>query len=100
MLDVHAFDRADPLREVEDLWLGEGLRRVPAALALPDEWRIQTLLDRRPDRERRGEGVALDDEVCPVANTDLVDRRKQVIGRVAGEDVGEARFDADPEERE
>ncbi len=100
VFDVHALDRADPLREVEDLRLGERLRRVPAAVSLPDEWRIETLLDRRPDRESRGEVVTLDDQICPVANIDRVDRGKQMIGRVAREDVGESRFDAHPEEGE
>ena len=32
-----------------------GARREPAALALPDQRRVQALLDRRPDRERRRE---------------------------------------------
>ena len=62
--------------------------------------RVEALLDRRPDRERRRELVALDHEVGAVAHADLVDLGEQVVGRVAGEDVREARLDADPDERE
>jgi saccharopine dehydrogenase-like NADP-dependent oxidoreductase len=36
VLDVDALDGPDPLRELEDLRLGERLGRVPAAAALPD----------------------------------------------------------------
>ncbi len=100
VLDVHALDRADPLREVEHLRLGERRGREPAAVPLPDHRRVEALLDRRPDRERRREVVALDDEVRAVADPDLVDRREELVGRVSGEDVGGARLDADPDERE
>ena len=100
VLDVHALDRADPLREVEDLGLGERRRREPAAIALPDHRRVEALLDRRPDREGRGEVVALDDEVRAVADAHLVDLGEELVGRVAGEDVGGARLDADPDEGE
>ena len=78
----------------------ERLGRVPAALALPDQRRVEALLDRRPDREGRRELVALDDEVGAVAHADLVDLGEQVVGGVAGEDVREAGLDADPDERE
>ena len=100
VLDVHALDRADALREVEDLRLGERLGRVPAAVALPDHRRVEALLDRRPDREGGREVVALDLEVRAVADPDRVDLGEELVGGVAGEDVGEARLDADPDERE
>ncbi len=100
VLDVDALDRADPLGEVEHLGLGERLGREPAAVALPDDRRVEALLDRRPDRERRREVVALDDEVRAVADADLVDLGEQLVGRMAGEDVGRAGLDADPDERE
>ena len=96
VLDVYAFDGSDPLGEVEHLWLGEGLGCVPATLSLPDQWRVQALLDRRPDRKGRSECMALDDDVRAVANRDLVDRGEKVVGGVAGEDVGQARLDSDP----
>ncbi len=57
VLDVDAFHRTDSGREVEHLGLGERLRRVEAAVALPDQRRIQAFLDRRPDREGRSEVV-------------------------------------------
>ncbi len=100
MLDVHALDRADPLREVEDLGLGERRGREPAAVLLPDHGRVEALLDRRPDREGGGEVVALDDEVRAVADADLVDLGEELVGGVAGEDVGGAGLDADADERE
>jgi hypothetical protein len=87
VLDVDALDLADPLRKVEELGLRERGGREPAAVALPDERWVQALLDRRPDRERRREVVALDDEVRAVAHADLVDRTEQVVGGVAREDV-------------
>ena len=82
--------------------LGFGERRggEPAALALVDDRRVEALLDRRPDAERRGEGEALDHQVAAVAHADLVDRREQVVGGVAGDDVGEARLDAHADERQ
>ena len=100
VLDVDALDHADPLRELEQLRLRERLGRVEAALLLPDQRRVQALLDRRPDREGRSEVVALDDEVGAVAHPHLVDLVEEVVGGIAGEDVGEARLDADPRERE
>ena len=100
MLDVDALDRADPLGEVEHLGLGERRRGEPAAIPLPDHRRVQALLDRRPDREGGREVVALDHEVGTVADADLVDLGEELVGRVAGEDVGGAGLDPDPDERE
>ena len=64
------------------------------------ERRIETLLDRRPDRERGGEGVAVDDDVRSVTDADLVDRRKEVIRGVPGEYVRQPRLDPDADEGE
>ena len=100
VLDVDALDGADSLGEVEDLGLGERLGREPAAALLPDHGRVEALLDRRPDRERGGEVVALDDEVGAVADPDLVDLREQLVGRVAREHVGGAGLDPDPDQRQ
>jgi hypothetical protein len=100
VLDVDALDRPDPLREVERLGLRERLRREPAAVALPDHGRVEALLDRRPDGERRREVVALDHEVRTVADADLVDFGEELVGRVPCEDVCRARLDSDPDERE
>ena len=100
VLDVDALDGPDPLGEVEDLGLGERRGREPAAGLLPDHRRVEALLDRRPDRERGGEVVALDDEVGAVADPDLVDLREQLVGGVAREDVGRAGLDPDPDERQ
>ena len=69
-------------------------------LPLPDHRRVQALLDRRPDRERRREVVAVDDEVGAVADADQVDLGEELVGGVAGEHVREARLDADPDQRE
>ena len=85
--------RTPPARR-RALWCSE------ATLTLPDQRRIQALLDRRPDREGRREVVALDDEVGAVAHTDLLDLREQLLGRVPGEHVREARLHANPHERE
>ncbi len=100
VLDVDALDHADPLRELEQLGLRERLGGVEAALALPDQRRVEALLDRRPDREGRREVVALDDEVGAVAHPDLVDLVEELVGCIAGEDVGEPGLDADAEQRE
>src|SRR5213076_1968144 len=89
VLHVDAFDLSDALGKPEGLRLRERLRRVEAAVALPDERRVQALLDRRPDREGRREVVAADNEVRAVADADLVDLREQVVGGVAREHVGE-----------
>ena len=100
VLDVDALERADPLGEVEHLGLGERLEREPAAVALPHERRIEALLDRRPDRERRREVVAVDDEVGAVAHADLVDLGEELVGGVPREDVRQAGLDADAGEAE
>ena len=98
MLDVHALDRADPLGEGEDLRFAERLGGEPPAIPLVDHGRVQALLDRRPDRERRREVVALDDQVGPVAHPDLLDAREQVIGGVPGRHIGEPRLDTHADE--
>ena len=90
MLHVHALDRADPLREVEDLGLAERRRRVPATALLPDDRRVEALLDRRPDGERRGELVAVHGEVGAVPHARLVDLAEQLVLGIAGEDVRQA----------
>ena len=77
-----------------------GASREEPAVALPHERRVEALLDRRPDRERRREVVAVDHEVGAVAHADLVDLGEQVVGGVAGEDVGEAGLHAHAHERE
>ena len=100
VLHVHALDLADALGELEQLRFGKRLGRVEAALLLPDQRRIQALLDRRPDGEGRREVVALDDEVGAVPHRYLVDLVEEVVGGVAREDVGEPRLDADAGERE
>jgi hypothetical protein len=93
VLDVDALDRTDALREVEDLRLAEGLGGEPAAVTLPDHRRVEALLDRGPDRERRREVVALDGQVGAVASAELVDGAEQGVGGVPGEDVGQPRLD-------
>jgi hypothetical protein len=65
-----------------------------------EEVLLKALLDRRPDRERRREVVALDDEVRAVAHADQVELGEELVGGIAGEDVGEAGLDADADEGE
>ena len=83
--------------------LNGGVVNQPRVL-LPDHGRVEALLDRRPDRERRREDlVALlvgDDEVGAVAHAELVDLAEQVVGGVAGEHVGQAGLDAHADQRE
>src|SRR5205823_4986820 len=57
MLDVDAIERTDPLGERERLGFAERRQRVPTALLLPHDRRIEALLDRRPDREAGREVV-------------------------------------------
>jgi hypothetical protein len=100
VLDVHAFHLADALGEREGLRLAERRRREPATVALPDDRRVQALLDGGPDRERGREVVALDLEVRTVAYAHLVDVAEQVVGGVAREHIGRARLGAQPDEGE
>ena len=79
--------------------LNGGVVNQPAVL-LPDHRRVEALLDRGPDRERRREVVARDLEVGAVAGAELVDLGEQVVGGVAGEHVGEPGLDAHPDQRE
>ena len=100
VLDVDALDRADALGEDERLRRRERLGRVEAAAALPDDRRVEALLDRRPDAEDRREGIAADLQVAAVADVDLVDLVEQVVRRIAGEDVGQARVHARAQDRQ
>jgi len=100
VLDVHALDDADPFREVEPLRFREGLGRIEAAVAFPDERRVEAFLDRRPDREGRCEVVPVDHEVGAVTHCDLVDRGEEMVGGVPREDVRKPRLDAHAHERE
>jgi hypothetical protein len=51
VLNVHALNRADSFRELEDLWFAEWFSGEPAAVALVyDRW-VQALFDGGPDRE-------------------------------------------------
>ena len=93
VLHVHALQRTDAGREVEELGLGEGRRGEPAAVALVDDGRVEALLDGRPDREGRGEAVPCHDQVAAVADGDLVDLAEQVVRGVAGQHVGQPRLD-------
>jgi hypothetical protein len=90
VLHVHALHRADPGREVEHLRLAERRSGVPAAADLPDHRGVQAFLDGGPDREGRGEVVAVDDQVRAVPHADLVDLAEQRVGGVTGEHVREA----------
>ena len=100
MLDVDALDGADTIGEVENLWLAEGLGGEPAAVGLPDNRRVETLLDGGPDGERRRKLVAVDGQVRPVPGAELVDAGEQVVGGVSREHVGEPGFHPDADERE
>lgn len=100
VLDVHAAERPDVLREVEQLGFAEGLGGEPTAISLVHDRRVEALFDGRPDRERRREVVPGDDEVGAIAHTDLVDPREQVIAGVAGGDIGEAGLDPHAHQRQ
>jgi hypothetical protein len=100
VLDVHALDRPDAVREDEGFRFRKWLERVPAAIALPHERRVEAFLDRRPDRERWREVVAVDLQVAAVAYADLVDFGEEVVDGVAGEDVGEPGLDAHADQGE
>ena len=79
-------------------------RSPPRALALPHHRRVEALLDDRPHREAGGEDlvavVVADHQVGAVAGAELVDVVEELVGGVAGEDVGEAGLDADAEQRQ
>ena len=83
--------------------LNGGVVYQPRVL-LPDDGRVQALLDRRPDAERRGEDlvavVVAHDEVRAVAHAELVDLAEQVVGGVPGEHVAQPRLDAHADEGE
>ena len=91
-------------REVEDLRLAERLGGVPPLVLLPDHRRVEALLDDRPDRESRREdlaaGFVADHEIGAVSHAQLVDLGEEVVGGIPGENVREARFDADADEGE
>ena len=100
VLHVDALDRADPGREGEDLRLAERLGGVPAPVPLPDDRRVEALLDRGPDGEGGREVVALHHEVRAVPHADLVDLAEQRVGGVAREDIGQAGLDAHADQRQ
>jgi hypothetical protein len=65
-----------------------------------DHRRVEALFDRCPDGEGGSEVVAVDREVGPVPGAQLLDVIEEVIGGVAGEDIRQSRFDADPDQRQ
>jgi hypothetical protein len=73
VLDVDALDRSDAAGEVEDLGLGEGLGGEPALVLLPDDRRVEALLDRRPDGERRARSRSPRRPGRTVTDPELVD---------------------------
>ena len=73
VLDVHALDRADVAGKSKVSGSENGAVVNQPRSASQITRRVEALLDRRPDRERRREVEALDDEVRAVAHTDLVD---------------------------
>jgi hypothetical protein len=79
---------ANAFREGEDLGFRKRLCRVPAALALVDEGRVQTFLDSRPNREGRGERMTLHLQVGAVAHANLIYGREEVVRRMTREDIG------------
>ena len=99
VFDVDAFDGTDAVGKGEDLRLGEWCRREPSPLAFVDHRRVQTFLDRRPDRERRGEVMAVDHEVGAITYSDFGDVTEQMVGGVARGDVGETRLDPHAHQR-
>jgi hypothetical protein len=107
VLDVHAFDRTDPLRKRKQLRGAERLGRDPRAVlpvgALPHDRRVKALLDGGPDGEDRGEGETRDPQVAAVADVhlvDLVDLVEEMGRGVAGEHVGKPRVHAHPHQGE
>ncbi len=104
VLHVDALHRADALGELEDLRLAERRRREPATVLLPDDGRVEALLDRGPHGERRGEDLVAvvvgHHEVRAVAGAELVDLGEQVVGGVAREHVGEPGLDTDADQRQ
>ena len=99
VLDVDALDRTDALRERERLRRAERLGGVPGAV-LPDDRRVEALLDGGPDAEHRREGEPGDLEVAAVADVDLVDLVEVVLRGVGGEDIGQAGVHAHPDQRQ
>ena len=99
VLDVADLDLADALRQPELLELGERLDRVEVAV-LEHDGRVVAFLDRGPHAEAEADaGGAGDLEVAAVADADVVDLVEEVVGGVAGEEVGHARLDAEAGQR-
>jgi hypothetical protein len=92
MLDVDALQRADALWEREHLRLGEGFDGSPALLSLPDKRRVGAFLERVENGKGRRELRPLHGQCRPIADPDLVDLVEQVLRRVPGEDIRDARI--------
>jgi hypothetical protein len=72
---------------------------VPGTV-LPDDGRVQALLDGGPDAEDGREGEAGNLEVAAVADMDLVDLVEGMLRGVGGEDIGETGVHAHPDQRQ
>ena len=100
VLHVDALHRADALGEVENLWLAERFGDEPSAILLPDHRWVEAFLDGGPDRERRGEVIALHREVGAIADPEFIDITEQRVGGVTRKNIGESRFDTETHQRQ
>jgi hypothetical protein len=94
MLNVDTLDRTNTRREIEDLWLAKAFGRKKPALLFPDERRIKTLFERRPDGERGGKVITIDRKVGTIADADFIDRVEEMVGRITSKNVGQPRLHA------
>src|SRR5262249_54856435 len=94
MLHVDHIDRADASWKIKNFVLGERFSGKPAFAFFVDDRRIQTLLDRRPDRKVRSELITVDGDVRTIPDANFIDLVEEKIMRIPREYIGHTRLHA------
>src|SRR6185295_9463324 len=95
--DIHA---TDALWKIEGLMLREWLRREPAFILFPNDRRIQTFFNSRPDRKAGSEVVAINGDIRSIADADLFDLIEEMILGITSEHICHARFHTESDQCE
>src|SRR4026208_2189796 len=100
MFNIDHVHWANPFWEVKDFMLGEWLRCEPAFILFPNDGRIQTLFNRRPDGKAWRKVITINGDIPSIADSDLSDLIEEMILGVTCEHICHARLHTESDQRE